>query len=539
MFLWLRYRPLHGAVCLALGILLLLLMTVTMVPAEAAERRGGTLVVATTQVPRHLNPAVQSGIATAMPGTQIFASPLRFDGEWNPQPYLAESWQFSADGLSLTLNLVKNARFHDGTPITSEDVAFSIATIKKNHPFVTMFAPVERVDTPDPHTAILRLTKPHPALLIALSPALCPIIPKHIYGDGQDPKTHPANSAPIGSGPYKLVSFVPGEATVLERNDDFFIPDRPALDKIIFRVISDPSALLISVENGDADIYPFMSGSQEIRRLSTHQRLDVTDRGYDGIGPINWLAFNTENRYFRDPRTRQALAYAIDRDFITNVLHRGVSKPQRGPIIESSPFFDAAINPYDVDLDKARSLLDQAGWTRDANGQRFSVTVDYIPGGSPEQQRNVAEYLKSQLKKIGINVVLRASPDFPSWARRISNHQFEMTMDIVFNWGDPVIGVHRTYLSSNIIPGTIWTNTQQYRNLEVDALLAKAGVEPDAERRRRFYSDFQNIVAADLPVYWINALPYYTAYDSRLGNPPLSIWGMMSPLDTLYWKSPK
>ncbi len=151
---------------------------------------GGTLVIATTQKPRHLNPAVQSGIATAVPGTQIFATPVRFDENWNPQPYLAESWAFSDDGMALTLNLRKGATFHDGHPITSKDVAFSIETIKANHPFKTMFGPVEAIDTPDDHTAVLRLSAPHPALLLALSSALGVIIPEHIYGDGQDPKAH-------------------------------------------------------------------------------------------------------------------------------------------------------------------------------------------------------------------------------------------------------------------------------------------------------------------------------------------------------------
>ena len=87
-----------------------------------------------------------------MPGTQLFASLLRYDEGWEPQPYLAESWDVSADGLSVTVNLVKDAVFHDGVPITSEDVAFSIDTVKANHPFKSMFAPVTEVATPDAHT---------------------------------------------------------------------------------------------------------------------------------------------------------------------------------------------------------------------------------------------------------------------------------------------------------------------------------------------------------------------------------------------------
>ncbi len=486
---------------------------------------GGTLVIASSQVPRHLNGAVQSGIATAVPSTQIFASPMRYDENWEPQPYLAKSWEVSEDGLSVTLNLVDNATFHDGKPVTSEDVAFSIMTIKENHPFKSMFAPVETIETPDPLTAVIKLSQPHPALLLAMSPALAPILPKHIYGDGQDIKSHPANSAPIGSGPFMLEEFTAGEAIVMKKNPNFFIEGRPKLDEIIIRIIKDPSALLIAMENGEADIYPFMAGAQEIKRLSDVDALEVTAEGYAAVGPINWLAFNTESPKLSDVRVRQAIGYAVDREFITKALHRGVSSPQRGPIIESSPFFDETIEAYDVDLEKANALMAEAGF---ADG--MELTIDYIPGPK-EQQQSVAEYMKSQLKKIGIDVTVRAAPDFPTWAGRVASHDFELSMDVVFNWGDPVIGVHRTYLSDNIIKGVIWSNTQSYANPKVDELLNAAAVELDMDKRKTLYAEFQQIVAQDLPIYWINATPYHTAYNAKLVNPPKGIWGTMHPMD--------
>jgi len=176
--------------------------------------RGGTLVTVLGSNVRNLNSAVQSGIVTGYPGAQLFASPLRYDDSWTPQPYLAESWDISDDGLSVTLNLVKNATFHDGQPITSSDVAFSVEVIKNNHPFKSMFAPVETVETPDAHTAILKLSKPHPALMLAMSGQLMSIIPEHIYGDVpiNEVKTHPRNNENVvGSGPFKLVEFKNGE----------------------------------------------------------------------------------------------------------------------------------------------------------------------------------------------------------------------------------------------------------------------------------------------------------------------------------------
>jgi len=223
----------------ALAALALAGLAATPLQAQAQEpQRGGTLIVGSTQVPRHLNGAVQSGIATAMPSTQLFASPLRFDDQWKPQPYLAESWKLAEDGKSLTLNLRRNAVFHDGKPITSADVAFSIMAIKANHPFQTMLGPVEKVDTPDPYTAIIRMNAPHPAILLAMSPALAPILPRHIYGDGADLKTHARNSADVvGSGPFKLTEFRAGQRIVMERFDKFFLPGRPYLDKLVFNIV--------------------------------------------------------------------------------------------------------------------------------------------------------------------------------------------------------------------------------------------------------------------------------------------------------------
>ena len=520
-------RALGGAAVAAM-------VAATALPALAAShaKPGGTLVIASTQVPRHLNGAVQSGTATAVPSTQIFASPMRYDEGWNPQPYLAESWDVSEDGLTVTLNLVKNATFHDGHPVTSEDVAYSIMVTKENHPFKTMFEPVEAIDTPDDHTAIIRLSKPHPAIMLALSPALAPVLPKHLFDNGEDPKSNSFNSAPVGSGPFVLESFTQGESIVLKKNENFFQEGYPLLDEIIIRTIKDENSLLIAMENGEVDMYPFMAGSTAIKRVQDADGLAVTKGGYDAVGPINWLAFNTKSPKLTDVRVRQAIAYATDRDFIINALHRGFSGVQRGPIIESSPFFDASIPSYDLNLVKAKQLMEEAGF---AGG--MSLTVDFIPGPA-EQQKNVAEYLKSQLKKIGIEVEVRAAPDFPTWAKRVSGHDFELSMDVVFNWGDPVIGVHRTYLSTNIREGVIWSNTQSYANEKVDELLNMAAVELDQEKRKALYAEFQQIVAGDLPVYWINALPYHTGYAEGLA-PPTTIWGPMHPMDRVFWEKPR
>ena len=498
-------------------------------------KRGGTLVVGTSQVARHLNGAVQSGVATAMPSTQLFASPLRFDDKWNPQPYLAESWKLAEDGKSLTLNLRKNAVFHDGKPITSADVAFSIMAIKTNHPFQTMFGPVEKVETPDPYTAIIRMSESHPAIVLAMSPALCPILPKHIYGDGKDLKTHARNSADVvGSGPFKFVEFKSGQRIVLERFDKFFLQDKPYLDRVIFNITPDYSSLSLGLQRGDLQMVPFFSASNELSRLKDDKNLVMTSRGYEGPGPLNWLAFNLDKKPMSDIKVRKAIAHAIDKNFITKALMRGFATPADGPILASSPFAITDLVKYPLDLKKSAALLDEAGYKPNAEGERFKLTVDYLPG-TDDQQKNVAEYLRSQLKKVGIAIEVRTSADFPSWAKRIASHDFDMTMDLVFNWGDPVIGVHRTYLSTNIKP-IAWTNTQSYKNTQVDELLNTAGGILDPVKRKAYYATFQKIVTDELPIIDINVVPYHTVTNKNVGNVPVTIWGPLSPYDDVFMK---
>ena len=181
------------------------------------------------------------------------------------------------------------------------------------------------------------------------------------------------------------------------------------------------------------------------------------------------------------------------------------------------------------------ALLDEAGFKPGADGMRMKLTVDYLPA-VPDVQQRIAEYLRPQLKKVGIEVEVRTSPDFPSWAKRISNWEFDLTMDLPFNWGDPVIGVHRTYLCDNIKKGVIWSNTQQYCNEEVDKLLIAAGENMDAEARKQQYFAATKILTDELPVYWLNTVPYHTSYSEKLGNPPMSVWGTIAPWDEMYWK---
>ncbi|MDN2566127.1 ABC transporter substrate-binding protein [Aquibium sp. A9E412] len=502
---------------------------------EETPKRGGTLVVGHDSF-RHLNSAIQTGNSTGVPAAQIFAGLVRIDADFEPQPYLAESWEIAEDGLSATFRLVEGATFHDGEPITAGDVRFSIETVKANSAVgPTMYRAVSAIETPDPRTVVIRMSDPIPFLLQALAPALTPIIPEHVFGGEGDIKTHPANAAPVGSGPFKFVEWQRGQHVVLERNDDYFRDGLPYLDRIIFLTFDDPTKRRLAITNGTTH-YTAFSGIKfaDIKKLAEDPDLVVTSRGYEALGPTNFLEFNLRKAPLDDPRVRQAIAHAIDREFITEELHHGVSRPLRGPFHHGNPFAapDSLVT-YEHDLDKARALLDEAGLAPDEDGIRASFTLD-VPTFHPDSMRTVAEYLRPQLRKIGLDVAVRISPDYATWASRVGSWEHDMTMSGTWNNPDPVIGVNRSFLCDSPRKGVVFSNTGGYCNEEVDKLLDAAAVETDMAERQAIYAEVQKIVTGDLPLVWTNEEPYTTIYTKAVKNPPNSVWGAMSPMDEVW-----
>ncbi len=171
---------------------------------------------------------------------------------------------------------------------------------------------------------------------------------------------------------------------------------------------------------------------------------------------------------------------------------------------------------------------------RNAQGVRFTARLDWYPGFTDYYQ-TVAEYLRPQLKKIGIDVQLRPSPDFSTWAQRISNWDFDIDISSAYNYGDPVIGVHRTYLSTNIRKGVPYSNTQGYSNNRVDNMLNLAATELDPVKRKAMYFEFQRIVNEEVPLAILFEVPVVSFADKNLKNIPLGIWGGLMPYDEVYW----
>ncbi|MCP5368990.1 MAG: ABC transporter substrate-binding protein [Hyphomicrobiales bacterium] len=503
-------------------------------PATAQPKRGGTLTTITTGF-RTLNPGVQSGAATGVPGSQIFAGLVQVGDGYKPQPYLAESWSVSDDGLTFTFKLRTDATFHDGKPVTAEDVAFSFDVVKNNHPFGRlMFGNLDQVTTPDAHTVVVKLSKPTPSFMQSLQPLLMPIMPKHVYGDGQDVKKHPRNNENVvGSGPFKVVENKKGEHLILERYDGFFRKGRPYLDRIVVRTMKEAGTRFLAFDTGEADYYAFTGYTpREVKRLQERKDVTVTDAGYGAIGHVNYLELNLRRKPFDDVRVREAIAHAIDHDFIVDTLFQGVSRVSLGPIHSGGAFYVDGLPKYNGGIEKAKALLDEAGLKPGPDGVRFKMTLE-IPNWGGAYLGVMASYLRPQLKKVGIDVVGRKSPDFGTWVKRVSSWDYDATMNAAWNYPDPLIGVHRLYSCDNI-RNIIWTNTEGYCNKEVDAIMAKAGSSLDQAERAKLYGEFQRILAKDLPFVYLTEEKFTTVFHNYVKGVPLGPWGALSPWDEVY-----
>ena len=504
-------------------------------PAEAqSPTRGGTLKVNYLE-PVTLNSAIVSGTTAGVYGAQLFAGLVQLDDQFTPRPYLAERWDVSADGKTYTFHLVKDATFHDGKPVTAADVKFSLETNKAVHPFgLAMFRYLESVETPNAHTVVARLSKPYPALMRTLVPLLVPILPKHVY-DGDDIKKNPANRKPVGSGPFKFVDWQQGRFITFERYENFFRKGRPYLDRIVYEFIPDPATRVAAMETGSIHLIPFSYVPfVDARRLEKSPNVALSTKGYEGYGSINQVFFNLRNPHLKELKVRQAIAHVLNKEFIAKELLIGFGKPATGPLVSPNPFYTAQVARYDYSLEKANQLLDEAGFRRGTDGMRFKLNHELL-AAFPDIIKTVAEYMKEQLRTVGIDMVMRASPDFPTYVSRVSNWEFDITTDFLSNYPDPVIGLDRTYLSSNIKKGVAYSNVTGYANPEVDRLLADAQSEQNIDKRKRLYQRVQEILVTDLPIVWINEIQFATLHSKDLAGLPTGVLGLLDPLDGVYW----
>lgn len=496
--------------------------------------QGGTVVYLSSKIPS-LNP-LHSAYEVGLVTSQIFASLTRMSEKNEVAPYVAESWKISPDGKTYTFQIAKNANFHDGKPVTSEDVAFSFDVIKKYHRFgPQMFGPISGYEFPDAKTLVVKLSHPHgPLLLAATTPRQLPIMPKHVYGKAENFMEQPAHKEPVGSGPFVIGDRKTDEYVSIVRNKGHFVKGLPYLDRIIYQNVADMTAKRIGLRRNEFQLARTDSVMRfsDIKEFAKIPHLQLTE--YQGVSGANIvLEFNNRREQFKKLAVRQAIAYAIDRNHISNVLHAGYTKPSLSPLPATNVFFNPKLKGYPLDVDKANKLLDEAGYPRQGDGTRFELNLIYIAQPfMPDFQSLPAEYIATALKKVGIKVKLEPLQGFAGWAKRSAAWDFDMSINWPGDKTDPAIGVSRIYVCDNI-KNQAYTNTSGYCNEKVDKLFNAAALESDNEKRRKLYYEVQDLLLADVPMLWLFDTPSLFFHHKDLYFPA---FGTAENWDVMYWK---
>jgi len=507
--------------------------------SASAQKRGGTLVMLVQPEP----PTLASYISTSGPigqvTTKVYEGLLEYDFNLKPIPGLAESWTVSPDGKTITFKLHKGVKFGDGKPFTSADVKFSVLEVlKKLHPRGAItFRDVVDIETPDEHTAVLKLSNPAPYLLMALSGYESPMLPKHLL-EGSDIKTNKLANSPVGTGPYKFVEWQRGQFMRFDRNPDYWKKGRPYLDRIVARFVADSATRTAAIEKGEAHVGGFGAiPYSDVKALAKLPQIEATTRGYEMQSPIVQLDFNTKRPPFDSQKVRQAVSYAVNRKFVIENIWFGFGKPATGPISSNfavAGLYTPEVKNYNVPngVEVATKLLDEAGLKRGANGVRAEIVHDITPYG--EEWQRYGEYVQQALADIGIKATLRHE-DVPTWLRRVyTDYDFQLTNNWIQTLADPVIGVHRLYHTSSIRPGVVFVNGSRWSSPRTDQLMDMATVEANPAKRAALYKELQQLLVEAAPLVWVHELHFVTVHNKQFKDLIVSPLGLYTSFDRVY-----
>jgi peptide/nickel transport system substrate-binding protein len=477
-----------------------------------APQYGGSVVVAVSSDPGGLNPAVTTQGGVHLICGSIFSGLVAHDFNLNPVPDLAERWEVSPDGRTYTFHLAPGAVFHDGVPLTSDDVRFTFEQLLLKYHSRTRTSigdNLRRILTPDPHTVIFEFDRPYAAFLQLVDLTNAPVMPKHLY-EGTDPLTNPHNTKPVGSGPFKFQEWVKGDHLTLIRNEKYFKQGKPRLDRVVYKVM--PSAAMAAIAFEKREVDYFLNPSPlDVARLKEMSGVVLTDKGREGYATVETLIPNLTRAPLSDLRVRRAIGHAIDKSFLVDKLLFGMGAPATGPV---SRLLSWAYNPnvakYEKNVALANQLLDEAGHRRAADGVRFRLKFVHA-----SSYAKVAEAVRDQLREVGIAVDLQQMEFGAAVDAVYLKKDFDLGFASFENGPDPDIGVKRTVVSSNIAP-VPFSNGASYRNPRVDELFALAAAELDRQKRAAYYFEAQDILVRDVPYFWLYEPNSASAYRDGL-----------------------
>ncbi|MEY9364017.1 peptide/nickel transport system substrate-binding protein [Bradyrhizobium yuanmingense] len=480
-------------------------------PALAQEPKTGGVINAVIQPepPGLMLAQVQNG-PTQMVSGNIFEGLLRYSPKLDPLPELAESWSVSEDAKTYIFKLKKGVTWHDGKPFTAADVLFSIEMLKQTHARArTNLAQVDKVETPDDHTVVFTLKQPFGPFLGIFEVGSMPMVPKHLYA-GTDWKTNPYNNAPIGTGPFMFKEWQKGSFIRLVKNPNYHEKGKPHLDEIYWQIIPDAAARSVAYETGKVDVLP--GGSVEnfdVPRLSKLKDTCVTGAGWEFFSPLAWLWLNNRQGPLADKRVRQAIMYAVDRDFAKDVIWNGLGKVATGPSASTIKFYTDDVKKYPYDPAKAKALLKEAGY----KGEKIRL----LPLAYGETWQRWGEAVKQNLQDVGMTIETIAT-DVAGGNQKIAEWDYDIAFTYLYQYGDPALGVGRNYISSNIAKGQMFNNVEGYSNPEIDKLFAEGAVATPDSKRKEIYEKAQKILVEDVPVAWMLELQFPTIMRCKVKN---------------------
>ncbi|MCW5828401.1 MAG: peptide-binding protein [Deltaproteobacteria bacterium] len=497
----------------------------TEVSAEGEPVSGDWLVRNLGSNPPTLNPILSNDTSSGAVLAFLFESLVERDLKTlDYKPLLAESWTVGEDQRTFTFRIRQGVKFHDGTPMTIEDVVFSYermldpevdAAEKRSY-----FSQLEHIRQTGPDTIECKYKE-----VYFLALAICgsvEIIPRHYYGGakGKAFNTQPANEKPVGTGPLRFVEWKRGETLTLARFDGYWGPKDQQLnvERMLFRFIVDPEAEFINFTKGDQDtlaVRPekWFREAAEPGFASKFHRLEFDFPAYFYIG------WNMRKPQFADANTRVALHHLIDRDLIARQIYRGLARPINSIEFDKSPYWNPHLATRTYDPQKAAALLAQAGWTDsdgdgilDRDGQRLEFTL-LIVQGNPEGEQ-LATNFQDTLKRAGIRLNI-AMLDWANLLKKLDKRDFDAAM---LGWA----------LSVDPDPYQLWHSSQAgiegssnypgFRNPRVDELIEMNRRELDRDRRIPILQEIQKIIYDEAPYLFLFSRRSTLAVSNRFRN---------------------
>lgn len=499
---------------------------------------GGVVVVLMDGEPDELNPLTYESSPAFQAIRLMFRGLARRDSTLGGyQPDLARSWELRADSV-LVLRLRDDARWHDGTPVTAEDVVFTIdrqGDPRTASPRQGDVAAVRSATAADSFTVEVELSRIGPYAINALLEVVP--VPRHLLEDvsPQEMRQAPFGRDPVGNGFYRFVRWSAGQSVVLDANTD--MPEgRPAIDRIVMRVVPDVNGALTELLTGQADVLPRLPPDQRER---VDAAPDVSVHTAPRIRPA-WIAFNTRRAPVDDPAVRRAVLLAVDRERLASGLFGDVGAPALSPIPAALREHSPGVEPIPYDPDRARQVLEEAGWRdadgdgiRERDGNRLRIEIDYI--ATEQLRQDVLVAIQDMVRRVGIQIVPRAF-ERTTWVDRLRGGDFVGSL-WGWGWGPGVVGPNAAMVfhSRSIPPNG--ANFAAYDDPVVDALIDSALVERDTTRARQIWRELEQKITDDAVYAPLFLDPELFGIADRIRN--VKLRGIEWWEDVPYWYIPE